>query len=433
MSCTLPIPKTHKTYKRTLEKRYVNTTSTSLCPSADKMHYELDSVIGSGAFGTVYTVKHDQGLVIKKIDRSGIDSATKKAFTTDLAHFREATNREIELNLILAQTSAVVKLVDMFETEENVWLVFERMQNTLHSLVVSAVPTYDPVQVCYSMIKCISIMHEMGVAHRDLKPQNILISAAATAAASGAGAAAALEQLVYDIRICDLGMAKISKSNSSSPNTSNSTSSSSSPTSVDDVDAVIHTDYVTTRWYRAPELICGYAEHNLFALDMWSIGCIMVEIFTGCVLFPGHNTVEQVQLIGGCLALGPKAENLKIANFLRAQPNTSGIQIMCNAALLSVREASVRKGVCCDCVGGSSSNSSSSCISSCINININKPRPVQTQFQKKLSQSVELLMCLPPKVFDLVTKLLTYDPDIRFTAANALNHPLFIGSPYPDI
>jgi mitogen-activated protein kinase 15 len=56
------------------------------------------------------------------------------------------------------------------------------------------------------------------------------------------------------------------------------------------------TEYVATRWYRAPEIVLGSIKYSK-AVDMWSVGCILAELINGTALFPGKATVNQIQLI----------------------------------------------------------------------------------------------------------------------------------------
>jgi mitogen-activated protein kinase 1/3 len=60
------------------------------------------------------------------------------------------------------------------------------------------------------------------------------------------------------------------------------------------------TDYVTTRWYRAPEIIVGWEQYSM-AVDMWSAGCIIAELLLRKPLFPGAHAGQQLQLIYGRL------------------------------------------------------------------------------------------------------------------------------------
>ncbi|XP_020262339.1 mitogen-activated protein kinase 9-like [Asparagus officinalis] len=95
--------------------------------------------------------------------------------------------------------------------------------------------------------------------HRDLKPKNILANTDCK------------------LKICDLGLARVSFNDTPS--------------------AIFWTDYVATRWYRAPELCGSFFSKYTPAIDIWSIGCIFAEVLTGKPLFPGKNVVHQLDLM----------------------------------------------------------------------------------------------------------------------------------------
>lgn len=97
------------------------------------------------------------------------------------------------------------------------------------------------------------------VFHRDLKPKNILANSDCK------------------LKICDFGLAR--------------------PAFNDMPQTVFWTDYVATRWYRAPELCGSFFTKYTPAIDIWSIGCIFAEILLGKPLFPGRNVVHQLELI----------------------------------------------------------------------------------------------------------------------------------------
>ncbi len=87
--------------------------------------------------------------------------------------------------------------------------------------------------------------------HRDIKPENLLISVNGV------------------VKLCDFGFARGVKQEKN----------------------FIYTDYVSTRWYRAPELLVGDASYSN-TVDIWSIGCIFAEIFNGLPLFPGESDLH---------------------------------------------------------------------------------------------------------------------------------------------
>lgn len=91
--------------------------------------------------------------------------------------------------------------------------------------------------------------------HRDVKPENVLVSPNGV------------------IKLCDFGFARIL----SGPNES-------------------CTDYVATRWYRAPELLVGDSRYGK-GVDVWAVGCLYAEAINGDPLFPGDSDIDQLCLI----------------------------------------------------------------------------------------------------------------------------------------
>lgn len=109
-------------------------------------------------------------------------------------------------------------------------------------------------------------MHSAGVVHRDLKPSNILINENC------------------DLKICDFGLARVQEAQM--------------------------TGYVSTRYYRAPEIMLTWRRYNE-KVDIWSAGCIFAEMIIGKPLFPGKNHINQFMVI--TQMLGSPPENV-IAN-----------------------------------------------------------------------------------------------------------------------
>ena len=155
----------------------------------------------------------------------------------------------------------IVQLKEAFKRKSRLYLVFEYVDKNLLE-VIEQHPTGLPViltqpekikSYMHQLIQAISFCHSQNVIHRDIKPENLLISA------NG------------DLKLCDFGFARI-------------------------VQGGEHlTDYVATRWYRAPELLVGvqYSE----SVDMWAIGCLMAELIDSQPLFPGESDVDQVYCI----------------------------------------------------------------------------------------------------------------------------------------
>jgi serine/threonine protein kinase len=88
------------------------------------------------------------------------------------------------------------------------------------------------------------------------------------------------------------------------------------------------TEYVCTRWYRAPEVLCSWTDYGK-AIDIWSVGCIFAEMLRRKPLFPGKNTQHQLQLIISCLGTPEKDALKRIPNdkcrkFIESLPTSGG-------------------------------------------------------------------------------------------------------------
>ncbi|KAI4970961.1 hypothetical protein ZWY2020_001875 [Hordeum vulgare] len=129
----------------------------------------------------------------------------------------------------------------------------------------------DATRILRELLRALKYIHGANVFHRDLKPKNILANADCK------------------LKICDFGLARVSFNDAPS--------------------AIFWTDYVATRWYRAPELCGSFFSKYTPAIDIWSIGCIFAELLTGRPLFPGKNVVHQLDIITDLLGT-PSSETL---------------------------------------------------------------------------------------------------------------------------
>ncbi|CAI0559970.1 unnamed protein product [Linum tenue] len=218
--------------------------------------YKIEEVIGKGSYGVVcsaYDTHTGEKVAIKKINDI-------------FEHVSDATRilREIKLLRLLRHPDIVeikhILLPPSRREFKDIYVVFELMESDLHQ-VIKANDDLTPEHYqffLYQLLRGLKYIHTANVFHRDLKPKNILANADCK------------------LKICDFGLARVAFNDT--------------PT------AIFWTDYVATRWYRAPELFCVYMQYTP-AIDIWSIGCIFSELLTGKPLFPGKNVVHQLDLM----------------------------------------------------------------------------------------------------------------------------------------
>jgi glycogen synthase kinase 3 beta len=206
--------------------------------------------IGNGAFGMVYKAKdNNNGKIV----------AIKKVFQ-DLRY----KNRELSILKEINHENCCY-LYDYFYTnasdnpdEEYLNLIMEYIPQTLHrelriySKQKKSMPLLLIKLYSYQIIRGLAYMHALGICHRDIKPDNILT-----------------DPETHELKICDFGSAK--KLVKGQPNVS----------------------YISSRAYRAPELIFGATEYTT-AIDLWSGGCVIAEMVLQTAIFSGESSLEQI-------------------------------------------------------------------------------------------------------------------------------------------
>ncbi|KAK4261718.1 hypothetical protein QN277_004676 [Acacia crassicarpa] len=229
--------------------------------------YKILEVIGKGSYGVVASAvdRHSgQRVAIKKMDNvfENISSAIRILW-------------EIKLLRLLKHPDIVeikhIMLPPCQREFKDIYVVFELMESDLDEVIeINHDLTPGHCQFfLYQLLRALKYIHSANVFHRDLKPKNILANADCK------------------LKICDFGLARASFDDAPS--------------------AIFWTDYVATRWYRAPELCGSFFSKYTPAIDIWSIGCIFAEMLTGEPLFPGKNVKHQLDLMTDLLGT-PSAE-----------------------------------------------------------------------------------------------------------------------------
>lgn len=233
----------------------------------------------------------------------------------------------------------MIRIIDLIppspnaEEFEDVYIVQELMETDLHRIIHSRQTlSIDHIQYfIYQILRGLKFIHSSNVLHRDLKPSNLLLNSNC------------------DLKICDFGLAR----------------------AVEDEMGDI-TEYVVTRWYRAPEIMLVCQEYTK-AIDVWSVGCIFAELLARAPLFPGEDYIAQLRLI--CNKLGrPEDEDLDFITSERAK-----------RFIVSLPQQA--------------------------------PKPLASIFPEH-SEETEAL--------DLLQKMLEFHPDRRISIEKALEHPFLL-------
>merc|ERR1719158_1575660 len=213
--------------------------------------------------------------------------AIKKISPFEHQTYCQRTLREIKI-LNRIQHENIIHIRDMLrapsiESLKDVYIVQSLMETDLYKLLKTQRLSNDHIcYFIYQILRGLKYIHSANVLHRDLKPSNLLLNANC------------------DLKICDFGLARTNS------------------------EKEYMTEYVVTRWYRAPELLLSCAEYTA-AIDIWSVGCIFAELLGRKPLFPGRDYVHQLNLITRVLGT-PSDEDLafvdseKAKGYLKAMP-----------------------------------------------------------------------------------------------------------------
>ncbi|KAG7217600.1 hypothetical protein INR49_021286 [Caranx melampygus] len=152
----------------------------------------------------------------------------------------------------------LVNLLEVFRRKRRLHLVFEFCEQTVLNELDKhprGVPEAQLKSIVWQTLQAVNFCHKHNCIHRDVKPENILLTKTGV------------------IKLCDFGFARIL-------------------TGPEDD----YTDYVATRWYRAPELLVGDTQYGP-PVDVWALGCVFAELLHGNPLWPGKSDVDQLYLI----------------------------------------------------------------------------------------------------------------------------------------
>mmetsp|Transcript_17019 Transcript_17019/g.40315 ORF Transcript_17019/g.40315 Transcript_17019/m.40315 type:complete len:405 (-) Transcript_17019:55-1269(-) len=235
--------------------------------------YQIDEPMSHGAYGIVCSAEDqelEEKVALKKIEGVFEHITIAKRTLRELRILRHLQHE----NLMQVKNIFMVGSRSSFK---ELYVVSELMETDLASTLRSSqVLTDDHCQFfLYQILRGMKYVHSAQVIHRDLKPRNLLVNSNC------------------DLKICDFGLARVRFS--------------------DKEWVCPMTEYVCTRWYRAPEVLCSWTDYSC-AIDIWSIACILAEIQTRKPLFPGRSTQNQLDMIIDLLGSPDSRELMKIPN-----------------------------------------------------------------------------------------------------------------------
>jgi len=300
--------------------------------------FKILDKIGEGTYGQVYKARHNSSgdiVALKKVrcDTGKEDSKNKEGFPITAVREIKILKQLQHKNIISLKAIVTDRLSadDYRRSDASIYLVFEYMDHDLMGLIESDLVKFGEreIKLCMrQLFEGLAYCHSKNFLHRDIKCANVLLNNKG------------------EVKLADLGLARYWMKGD--PHR-------------------LYTNKVITRWYRPPELLLG-EEHYGPAVDIWSSGCILGEMFTKRPLFRARSEQDQLEVI--CRICG--------------SPNPDNWPNVVNLSLYS----------------------------SLIEYNKKKyPRIVRKEF-----------CYFPEHALDLVDKTLTMDPDQRLTAEECLKH-----------
>lgn len=282
--------------------------------------YKIIKTVGDGTYGVVF----------RAVNTANGEICAIKKMKTKFKSWEECLGlREIKSLRKLSHAN-IVKLKEAFRVNDELHLVFEYMEENLYQLIKdkpSPLPESQIKSITQQIVMGLEYMHKHGFFHRDLKPENLMVT--------------------KDLcKITDFGLAREIRSRPP------------------------FTEYVSTRWYRAPEIVLRSANYNS-PVDIFALGCIMCELYMLQPLAPGNNEIDQMTKL--CSVLGTPTmqqwpEGYRLASKMNFRfPQCTGISLR------------------------------------------------------------ELMPSASHEAIDLISKMLAWDPAKRPTAAECLEHPYFGG------
>ncbi|KAI0741938.1 kinase-like domain-containing protein [Daedaleopsis nitida] len=318
--------------------------------------WKLIRELGSGAYGYVISAVDEisgEPVAIKLVTRALEKVALAKRILREITLLRHFSHENIT-GLVDVDCSSDLSEMHVFQHSRCPrYIYMEPMEADLHQIIRSgqALSNEHVLYFMYQVLRGMKFIHSAGVVHRDLKPGNLLVNSDC------------------ELKICDFGLAR---------------GFHSAP----DENPILMTEYVATRWYRAPEIMVVYKAYTT-AIDVWSIGCIMAELLMGKPIFKGKDSNSGCHTVAVCgFMMYPFAVDQlnKILDVI-GTPDDDVI-----TRLASPKAAAYLRSL---------------------------PYKRRVPFEK-------LMPTAEPQAIDLLKQLLVFDPAGRYTVPDALEHPWLV-------
>ncbi|XP_063307799.1 serine/threonine-protein kinase MAK isoform X2 [Pelobates fuscus] len=219
--------------------------------------YTTMKQLGDGTYGSVLMGKSNESGELVAIKRM------KRKFYS----WEECMNLREVKSLKKLNHANVIKLKEVIRENDQLYFVFEYMKENLYQLMKDRSKLFPESvirNIMYQILQGLAFIHKHGYFHRDMKPENLLCMGPDL------------------VKIADFGLVRELRSQPP------------------------YTDYVSTRWYRAPEVLLRSAAYSS-PIDMWAVGSIMAELYTLRPLFPGTSEIDEIFKI--CQVIGTPKKN----------------------------------------------------------------------------------------------------------------------------
>ncbi|XP_074987386.1 cyclin-dependent kinase-like 3 isoform X8 [Caretta caretta] len=210
--------------------------------------YETLGKVGEGSYGTVVKCKHKETgqIVAIKIFYEKPEKSVNKIAMREIKFLKQFRHENL------------VNLIEVFRQKKKIHLVFEFIDHTVLDELQHYCQGLDNKRLrryLFQILRAIEYLHSNNVIHRDIKPENILVSQTGIT------------------KLCDFGFARTLAAPGD-----------------------IYTDYVATRWYRAPELVLKDTTYGK-PVDIWALGCMIIEMATGNPYLPSSSDLDLLHKI----------------------------------------------------------------------------------------------------------------------------------------